>query len=81
MHKFFISVHLLYSYTCFEHCYAHLQEDNCISTTSGIVTLFRWPFSTYTRVLNSHLKRVTVTDAVLIQFVLLKMSIIVLETC
>jgi len=30
---------------------------------------------------DSHLKRVTITDAVLIQFVLLKMSIIVLETC
>ena len=32
-------------------------------------------------VLNGHLKRVTLPDAVLIQFVLLKMSIIVLETC
>ena len=34
-----------------------------------------------TCVLNSHLKRVTIPDAALIQFVLLKMSIIVLETC
>ena len=34
-----------------------------------------------TCVLNSHLKRVTIPDAVLIQFDLLKMSIIVLETC
>jgi len=33
------------------------------------------------RVLNSHLKTVTVPDAALIQFVLLKMSIMVLETC
>ena len=32
-------------------------------------------------VLNGHLKRVTIPYAVLIQFVLLKMSIIVLETC
>jgi len=32
-------------------------------------------------VLNSYLKRVTIPDAVLIQFVLLMMSIIVLETC
>jgi len=31
----------LYSSTCFEHSYAHLQEDNCISTASGIVTVFR----------------------------------------
>jgi len=41
MHKFFILIHLLYSSTCFEHYCAHLQEDNCISTASGIVTLFR----------------------------------------
>jgi len=34
-----------------------------------------------TCVLNSHLKRVTIPDAVLIQFGLLRMSIIVLETC
>ena len=34
-----------------------------------------------TCVLNSHLKGVTIPDAVLIQFVLLKMSIIVVETC
>jgi len=32
-------------------------------------------------VLKSHLKRVTIPDAVLTQFVLLKMSITVLETC
>ena len=25
MHKFFILIHLLYSCTCFEHYYAHLQ--------------------------------------------------------
>ena len=34
-----------------------------------------------TCVLNSHLKTVTIADAVLIQFVFLKMSIIGLETC
>ena len=33
-----------------------------------------------TSLLNSHLKRVTIPDAVLIQFYLLNMSIIVLET-
>ena len=27
MHKFFILIHLLYSSTCLEHYYAHLQED------------------------------------------------------
>jgi len=39
--KLFILIHLLYSCTCFEHYYAHLQEGNCISTAVGIVTLFR----------------------------------------
>ena len=39
--EFFILIHLLYSSTCFEHYYAHLQEENCISTASGIVTVFR----------------------------------------
>ena len=34
------------SSTCFEHCYAHLQEYNCISTASGIVIIFEWLFST-----------------------------------
>jgi len=40
MLKFFILIHLLHSSTCFKHYRAHLQEDNCINTTSGIVTLF-----------------------------------------
>jgi len=33
---------LLHSSTCFEHYCAHLQEDSCINTASGIVTLFGW---------------------------------------
>ena len=40
IHKLFILVHLLHSSAGFEHYYAHLQEDNCINTASGIVTLF-----------------------------------------
>jgi len=63
LYKFFISIHLLYSYTCFEHYYAHLQEENCVSTASGIDTR-----PLVTCVLHSHLKRVTIPDAVLIQF-------------
>jgi len=43
--------HLLHSSTCFEHYSAHLQEASCIVTC----------------VLNSHPKRVTIPDAVLIQ--------------
>jgi len=42
--KFFILIRLIYSSTCFEHYYAHLEEDNCISTASVIVIPFRWPF-------------------------------------
>jgi len=49
MQKFFILILLLHSSTCFEHYCAHLQEDNCINTTSGIVTLFGWLFSTQLR--------------------------------
>jgi len=41
INTFFILVHLLHSSTCFEHYYAHHQEDNCISTAYGIDTLFR----------------------------------------
>ena len=78
MHKLFILIHLLHSSTCFERYCAHFQEDNCINTASGFVTLFRWRFSTQvirqdkrsplvTCVLNSHPKRVTIPDAVLIQ--------------
>ena len=64
-----------------------------MSTESGIVTLFRRLFSTQVKralvetsplltcVLNTHLKRATIPDAVLIQFDLLRISIIVLETC
>jgi len=50
------------------------RRTNCISTASGTVTVFRWPFSIQAT-------RGPVPDAVLIQFVLLKMSIILLETC
>jgi len=52
-----------------------VRRSNCISAASGIVTPF------LTCVLNSHLKRVTIPDAVLIKFDLLRMSIIVIETC
>jgi len=69
-----------------------LRRSNCINTASGIVTLSKWPsgaqvekellrssFSTCAP--NSHLLRVTIPDAVLIQFDLLRMSKILPETC
>ena len=51
---------LLQSSTCFEQRRAHCQEVNCINTASGIVTLCK-----------CNLQRVTIPDAVLIQFDLL----------
>jgi len=54
MHKFFILIHLLHSSTCVEHYCAHLQEDNCINTASGIVTLFGWLFGTQVANTNLH---------------------------
>ena len=70
MHRFLILIHLLDSFTCFEHYCAHLQEDNCISTTSGMVTL-----ETFNCFQSDETRCCTNT------IVLLKMSIIVLETC
>jgi len=54
----------------------------CIITASGTVTLCKRPYSMlFENILYGHLQRVTIPDAVIIQFVLLKMSIVLLETC
>ena len=62
----------------------------CIITASGMVTLRKRPYSMQvegglrplsTGILNSGLRRVTIPDAVIIQFDLLMMSIVLLETC
>ena len=66
------------------------RRTNCIITVSGIVTLCKRPYSTpvesglspfSTGVLYGSLQRVTIPEAVIIQFVLLKMSIVLLKTC
>ena len=58
------------------------RRSNCIITASGIATLCKRPYSTLsTGVLYGRLERVTIPDAVIIQFVLLKMSKVLLETC
>ena len=49
------------------------RRTNCIITASGIVTLCKR--------LYSRLQRVTIPDAVIIKFVLLKMGMLMLETC
>jgi len=66
------------------------RRTNCIITASGIVTVCKRPYSMpvesalsllSTGILYGPLKRVTIQDAVIIQFVLLKMSRVLLETC
>jgi hypothetical protein len=52
---------------------------NCIFTASGIVTLSERPLSTGARYDCSQI--VTIPDVVKIKFDLLKMSIVLLETC
>ena len=66
-----------------------LRRTNCITTASGIVTLCKQPYSMQVEgglqsALNLHtgcLQRMTIPEAVVIQFVLLRMSSVLLETC
>jgi hypothetical protein len=66
------------------------RRSNCIITASGIVTLYKGLYSTpvesgliplSTGLLYSRLQRVTIPDVVIIKFDLLKMSMVMLETC
>ena len=70
-----------------------LRRTNCVTTASGIVTLCKQPYSMHVETglqsaLHLHtvrlfgcLQRVTIPEAVVIQFVLLRMSSVLLETC
>ena len=67
-----------------------LRRTNCITTASGIVTFCKQPYSMQvesglsllsTRILYGCLQRVTIPEVVVIQFVLLRMSSVLLETC
>jgi hypothetical protein len=68
------------------------RRSNCFVTASSIVTLRKQSFSTpdesgllcsllSSGILYSRLQRVTIPDTVIIQFVLLKMDMLMLETC
>ena len=68
------------------------RRTNCIITASGIVNLCKRLYSIpdesrllcgllSSGILYSRLQRVTIPDAVIIQFVLLKMGMLMLETC
>jgi len=52
-----------------------LRRTNCITTASGIVTLCKQPYSMQVE------SGLTIPEAVVIQFVLLRMSGVLLETC
>ena len=64
------------------------RRTNCIITVSGIVTLCKRPYRMLVKsglqsALNRHTvrPRVTIPEAVIIQFVFMKMSKVLLETC
>ena len=64
------------------------RRTNCIITASGIVTLctVQYNMPDESRLLSSGIlyctvQRVTIPDAVIIQFVLLKMGMLMLEIC
>ena len=68
------------------------RRTNCIITASGIVThcerLYSMPDESSLQgsllssgILDSRLQRVTIPNAVIIQFVLLKMGMVMIETC
>ena len=61
------------------------RRTNCIITASGIVTICKRPYSmpveSGLQSAHGRLQRVTIPEAVIIQFVLLKMSKVLLETC
>ena len=67
-----------------------IRRSNCIITASGIVTIRKPLFSIpvesglsppSTCILYGRLRRVTIPDAVIIQYDHLKISIVLLETC
>jgi len=59
-----------------------LRRTNCITTASDIVTLCKQPYSMQVESgLYGCLQRATIPEAVVIQFVLLRMSSVLLETC
>ena len=59
-----------------------LRRSNCTNTTFGIFTLSKWPSGAqHSCTPDGHLLTVTIPDVVLIQFDLLRMSKILLETC
>jgi hypothetical protein len=57
------------------------RRTNCIITASGIVTLCKRLLCSLLSTGILYIQSVTIPDAVIIQFVLLKMGMVMLETC
>jgi hypothetical protein len=62
-----------------------IRRSNCINTSSGMISLCKWLFvmqssCLLTGIPSSHLHRLIIPDDTLIQFDLLMMSIVILET-
>ena len=95
-----LNAHFLYSITIYMLHYnpQHVSDctllifrrTNCIITASGIVTLYKRPYSVpvesrqsplSTAILYGRLQRVPIREAVIIQFVLLKISKVQSEIC
>jgi len=92
MHKFFYSITICMLHYSPRHVssinVAIFRSTNCIITASGTITLCKRLYSTPDEssllsfgILCSRLQSVTILDAVIIQFVLLKMDTLMLETC
>ena len=85
MHKFFYSITVCMLHYNPRHVSSInmpiFRRKNYIITASGIVTLCKCLYSMLSSgILYSHLQRVTIPDPVIIQFVLLKMGTLMLET-
>ena len=70
----------LQSSTCFEYQHAHLQEDKLYYHSIWYRQSLLYSLLS-SGILYSRLQRVTISGAVIIQFVLLKMGMLMLETC
>jgi hypothetical protein len=69
--------------TCFEQQVLIIRRSNCINTSSGMISLCKWLLVMLVRtgIPNSHLHRLIIPDDVVIQFDILMMSTVILETC
>jgi hypothetical protein len=77
---FFSCIYLFHVSTCFERYSVIIRRSNCINTSSGMISLCKWMLGMPVRhIKQSH--RLIIPDDVLMQFDLLIMSAVKLETC